>query len=48
MQTVQPFREVDSGYVFSALYETDVHWMYDLFSSFYKLVAFPIFSLEYS
>lgn len=48
MQTVQPFREVDRGYVFSALYETDVHWMYDLFSSFYKLVAFPIFSLEYS
>lgn len=48
LQTLQHFRERDRGYVFSALYETDVNWMYDLFSSFYKLVAFPIFSLEYS
>ncbi len=43
-----PFKEVDRGYSFSALYETDVLWLYKAFSSLYKLVAFPIFSIEYS
>ncbi len=43
-----PFKEVDRGYSFSALYETDVLWLYAAFSSLYKLVAFPIFSIEYS
>ena len=43
-----PFKEVDIGYNFSALYETDVTWLYNAFSSMYKLVAFPIFSIEYS
>jgi len=42
------FKEVDRGYSFSVLYETDIQWLYNAFSSLYKLVAFPIFSIEYS
>ncbi len=42
------FKEQDFGYKFSVLYETDVAWMYNLFSNIYKLTAFPIFSIEYS
>jgi hypothetical protein len=48
MQRLPPFKEVDRGYTFAVLYETDVQWIHQFFSSYYKLVAFPIFSLEYS
>ncbi len=48
MQKSSPFKDVDRGYNFAVLYETDVQWIYSLFSSYYKLIAFPIFSLEYS
>ncbi len=48
MQQLPPFSEEDRGYSFSALYETDVQWIYNLFSALYKLVALPIFNLEYS
>lgn len=42
------FKEVDTGYNFSIMYETDVKWLYNFFSSYYKLIAFPIFTIEYS
>jgi hypothetical protein len=42
------YRDKDTGYSFSAMYETDVKWIYKFFSFFYKLAAFPIFNLEYS
>ena len=42
------YRDKDTGYTFSALYETDVKWIYKFFSLFYRLAAFPIFNLEYS
>jgi len=48
MQKNPYFREIDRGYRFSALYETDVRWIHEFFSSFYILTAFPIFSLEYA
>ncbi len=48
MAAQTPFSEIDRGYRFSTLYETDVQWIYRFFSSYYKLVAFPIFSIEYS
>ena len=41
------FKEMDVGYNLSLLYETDVKWLYRLFSRLYTLYAFPIFSLEY-
>lgn len=41
------FKENDNGYTYSILYETDIIWLYDYFSSFYKLAAYPIFSIEY-
>ncbi|PKL41155.1 MAG: hypothetical protein CVV44_00520 [Spirochaetae bacterium HGW-Spirochaetae-1] len=47
--TINPgFSEVDTGYTFSVVYETDVKWIYDAFSKVYALVAFPIFTIEYS
>lgn len=48
MALLPPFKEVDKGYSFSIIYETDVQWLYDFLSGFYALVAFPIFSIEYS
>ncbi|HPV96844.1 MAG TPA: hypothetical protein PLZ78_03350 [Spirochaetota bacterium] len=48
MAVSPPFKEVDIGYSFSAMYETDITWLYNAFSSLYRLVAFPIFSIEYS
>ena len=48
MQTIESFKEVDYGYQLSVLYETDVQSIYNFFSQFYKLVSFPIVSLEYS
>ena len=43
-----PFSEIDKGYRFSVFYETDVAWIYRLFSHIYKLKAMPIYSIEYS
>lgn len=48
MQSMESFHENDRGYFYSVLYETDVIWLYDLFSKLYKLIAYPIFSIEYS
>ena len=48
MPEESPFREQDTGYNFSVMYETDVGWIYDLFSDLYRLAARPIFFLEYS
>ncbi len=48
MQNLYPFREIDKGYNFSIIYETDVLWIYNLFSQIYDLIAYPIFSIEYS
>jgi len=42
------FSETDNGYGFSAFYETDVKWIYDYFSLFYKLNGLPVFTIEYS
>jgi hypothetical protein len=42
------FHEKDYGYKFTAMYETDVSWVYDFFSMFYKLTALPVFSAEYN
>ncbi len=42
------FREEDNSYTFTTLFETDVVWLYGLFSGFYELVAFPIFTFEYT
>ncbi|TAL38849.1 MAG: hypothetical protein EPN93_03725 [Spirochaetes bacterium] len=48
MQKNPYFREIDRGYRFSAIFETDVHWIHEYFSAFYTLTGFPIFSIEYS
>ncbi len=48
MQNLLSFREVDKTYTFSVFYETDVKWLFDLFSKLYTLAAYPIFFLEYS
>ncbi|NCC45073.1 MAG: hypothetical protein EOM18_16175 [Clostridia bacterium] len=42
------FSEKDYGYRFTSIYETDVAWIYDYFSTFYKLTALPVFSFEYN
>jgi hypothetical protein len=48
MPQYAPFNERDYGYKFTAMYETDVAWVYDFFSIFYKLSALPVFSAEYN
>ncbi len=48
MQSMEDFKEIDKTYSFICFYETDVQWLYNLFSKLYKLVAYPIFSIEYS
>ena len=48
MQTLVPFKEVDRGYSFAVIFETDVLWIHRLFSAIYELAAYPIFSIEYS
>ncbi len=40
--------EIDNGYNLSLLYETDVNWLFNLFSEIYRLSSQPIFSLEYN
>jgi len=42
------FHEIDKSYTFSVVYETDVQWLYRLFSFIYQLTAYPIFSIEYA
>lgn len=42
------YRDSDYGYTLSVLFETDVMWIYKFFSLFYRLTAFPIYTLEYS
>ncbi len=42
------YRQSDIGYSFKLAYETDVKWLYDLFSKLYRLVAYPIFFFEYA
>ncbi len=41
------FKDRDIAYAFTALFETDVKWIYKFFSLFYRLAAMPIFNLEY-
>lgn len=48
MPQYAPFSEKDYGYRFATMYETDVEWVYDFFSMFYKLTALPVFSAEYN
>ncbi|MCL2026655.1 MAG: hypothetical protein FWG92_07620, partial [Leptospirales bacterium] len=40
------FMELDTGYNFSFIYETDVKWLYNAFLSFYQLTGEPIFKSE--
>ncbi len=42
------YRQDDIGYNFKLAYETEVKWLFDLFSKLYKLVAYPIFFFEYA
>ncbi len=42
------YKERDLGYIFTAILETDVMWIYKFFSLFYTLSAFPVYTLEYS
>ena len=42
------YRDTDTGYSFTVLFETDVKWIFNFFSLFYRLAAMPIFNLEYS
>jgi hypothetical protein len=44
----QYFRERNLGYNLSAMYETDVQWLFRIFSLMYRLVSAPIFSFEYA
>ncbi len=47
MEGNSSFREEDFGHKFSTVYETDIGWLYNFFSGFYKLTGIPIFSAEY-
>ena len=47
MEGNSKFREEDFGNKLSTVYETDVGWLYNFFSGFYKLTGIPVFSLEY-
>ncbi|MBP7735120.1 MAG: hypothetical protein KA369_04030 [Spirochaetes bacterium] len=42
------FKDKDTAYTFTALFETDVKWIFKFFSLFYRLAAMPIFNLEYA
>lgn len=42
------FKDNDAAYAFTALFETDVTWIYRFFSLFYRLAAMPIFNIEYA
>jgi len=47
MEGNNEFSEKDTGHKFSSIYETDIGWLYNFFSDFYKLTGIPVFSLEY-
>jgi hypothetical protein len=47
IRTNHNFMELDTGYNFSFVYETDVKWLYNLFASYYTLVGDPIFKTEF-
>jgi hypothetical protein len=47
MSTDSGFSELDRGYNFSIIYETDIRWLYDFFSQFYALLNSPILRTEY-
>ena len=42
------FSETDKSYEFNILYKTDVKWIYNIFTDFYKLTANPMFTLGYN
>ncbi|MCL1911283.1 MAG: hypothetical protein FWG13_03660 [Leptospirales bacterium] len=44
--TSHNFMELDTGYNFSIVYETDLKWMYNLLLSLYQLTGEPIFKSE--
>jgi len=48
LSTAEELSEVEKGYNFSILFETDVLWLHRFFSGFYNLVASPVFSIEYA
>ena len=48
MTNTEYFKNVDRGYTFSLLYETDIQWLHDFFSKWYDLISHPIFRTEYS
>ncbi len=47
MEGNSEFSEKDYGHKFSSKYETDVVWLYNFFSRFYKLTGIPLFTVEY-
>ncbi len=47
MEGNSEFGEKDYGHKFSTVYETDIVWLYNFFSKFYKLTGVPLFTTEY-
>ena len=47
MEGHNKFIEKDYGHKFITTFETDVVWLYNLFSGLYQLTNTPLFSLEY-
>ncbi len=40
-------KEKDYGYKFKILYDTEIRWLFDYLSGYYKLTGIPVFSIEY-
>ena len=47
LSTNHNFKELDTGYNFSIIFETNVQWLYDFFSKYYALAAEPIFKSDF-
>jgi len=47
MEGNNKFIEKDYGHKFTSTFETDVVWLYNIFSNFYQLTNTPLFSIEY-
>ncbi|MCL1834495.1 MAG: hypothetical protein FWG49_08355, partial [Leptospirales bacterium] len=47
MEGHEKFIERDYGHKFISTFETDVVWLYNLFSNLYQLTNTPLFSIEY-
>jgi len=47
LTTVSGLNEFSTAYSFALIYETDVVWLFNLFSKLHRLVSFPIMTLEY-